>query len=299
MKSCWPPTPLNSWFVERRLAEGDREDVPAPVRALAPSGHHAFLDQVLHAGGEQLGVDAEVLAVGEAGGDGVGDAADPELERRAVGHVRRDGLADHVVFGGEGATLELDQRLAVLDDRVDLRDVQHGVAERSRHELVDLDDQPPSLARRGGRVADGRAEAHVAGAIHRRHDRHEGVERDLLLEQARDLVEVRGNVVDARRVVRRFDELAVGRRQERRTGEDDAEQIAGEQGLRHRPDRVGVVDGERANLAGARSRGERGEQSRRLRHGDPEREASARSDRAHGALGRGQLAAVFGERVHR
>ena len=63
--------------------------------------------QIHHAIGEHLGVDAQVLAVHQEGGDGIGNAADAELQGGAIfdqfGDVTADGLFG---LGGRGRRAE-------------------------------------------------------------------------------------------------------------------------------------------------------------------------------------------------
>ena len=121
--------------VEQLLAAGgEAADDLALVQRLVLAGDHALSDQPHDAVGEHLGVDAQVVAVGQRGQHRVGDPADAELQRVAVGdqagHVAGDlacrfvGLVDH---------RPLEQRLVVRDEVVDLADVEEAVAERAGH----------------------------------------------------------------------------------------------------------------------------------------------------------------------
>ena len=64
---------------------------------LAPVRDDARLDEIDHAVGEHLGVDAEIVLVEQAPQHRVGDRADAHLQRGAVGHERGDVLADGVL----------------------------------------------------------------------------------------------------------------------------------------------------------------------------------------------------------
>ena len=71
-------------------------DVLAAVR------DDAGLDEIDHAVGEHLGVDAEVVLVEQAAQHRVGNRADAHLQRRAVGDERGDVLADGVLDRVDG-----------------------------------------------------------------------------------------------------------------------------------------------------------------------------------------------------
>ena len=57
------------------------------------AGGDAALDEVDDPVGQQLGVDAEVAVVAQRVEHRVRDAADPDLQRRAVGDALHDGAA--------------------------------------------------------------------------------------------------------------------------------------------------------------------------------------------------------------
>ena len=76
---------------------------------------------------------AEVAAVVEPGEHGIGGAADPELDRGAVGDQRRRSApAIDLVLGQRCPPLDLDQRAVVLDHDGEPIGGHDGVAERVR-----------------------------------------------------------------------------------------------------------------------------------------------------------------------
>ena len=109
---------------------------------------------------EHLGVDAEVAPAAEAREDGVGNPADPHLQRRAVAdearHVEADLPADVV----DRLDRELRQRVVHRNEVGDLLDVDERVAVRPRHPRVHLGEDQPRGVDRGPDDVDRDAEAH-------------------------------------------------------------------------------------------------------------------------------------------
>ena len=97
---------MNRYSALRADHEGG--DDLAAVDLLARAGHDAGLDQVDHAVGEHLGVDAQVALVAQRAPRPLRDRPDPQLQGRAIrdqlGHV----LADpplHVADAGVGCVV--------------------------------------------------------------------------------------------------------------------------------------------------------------------------------------------------
>ena len=181
-------------------AGGETADDLAAVQRLVLAGDHAEPGELHHAVGEHLGVDAEIVLVRQHGEDGVGDIADAELERGAIGDQPFEVQGDvahrlgHLVAGRP-----LEQRLGVVDELVDLVDMNERVAERARHPLVDLGDD--ELGRFDRRLRDVDRDAQAAPAVLvRRTDAHQ---RDVdaqspRAKQGRHLGQKHGSVVGAR-----------------------------------------------------------------------------------------------------
>ena len=108
---------------------------------LRVSGHHALLDEVDDAVGEQLRVDAEVAVIAERGEDGVRDRADADLERRAVGDPLDDPLGDRLVTLVRHGGRDLDERLVALAPAEQLGGVDLVEALGARHPVVDLEEE--------------------------------------------------------------------------------------------------------------------------------------------------------------
>jgi len=120
------------------------------VEALPFPGDDAPLHQVDDPVGEHLGVHAQVLLLVQVGQDGVGHAAVADLDGRPVrdqvGHVLPDAR------GGAGdlpLTGELQDRLVVLHEVIDLLEVQPAVPAQAGHVGVDLGDDHVSMHGRG------------------------------------------------------------------------------------------------------------------------------------------------------
>ena len=128
------------------------------VALLAGTGDDARLDEVDDRVREHLGVDAEVALVAEGQRHGRRDGADPELERRAVGHELRDVLADPPLDVADLAGRVLVRRDVHLDREVDVVHVDEALAEGPRHRPVELDDDRLRGPDRGVHRLDRRAE---------------------------------------------------------------------------------------------------------------------------------------------
>ena len=160
----------------------------APVAFLATAVDDALLDEIDDDVGEHLGVDAEVALVGERLADGGGNAADAHLDRGPVGDQVGHELADARFDLAELADEMLVRRHVALHRQVDLIDVDEALAERSRHALVELDDDGLGRPDRGMHGLDaGTQRAEAVGVGRRRVDEH-GVEwQEPAVEQARDV----------------------------------------------------------------------------------------------------------------
>ena len=177
--------------VQPPAADREAGDDLAPLPRLAPAGEDAALQQRDDPVGDDVGVDTEVAPVREVLERGVGDAAEADLQRRAV----LDDAAD--VAGDPLDDLRFGRRVHVFDERrvdrhqpVDLAHVHRRVAHRARHRRVDLGDDERG-ARYGRRQhVDGDAQAHVAELVRRRHLDQRDVDADAAdgdqLRHARD-----------------------------------------------------------------------------------------------------------------
>ena len=137
---------------------------------LPPPGEDALLQQRNDRVGDHVRVDAQVPAVGQVLERRVGDAAQADLQRRAV----LDDAAD--VAGDLLDDLILGRRMDVLADgrrhghqTVDAVDVQHRVAHGPRHRWIDLGDDQTRLGDRRWDHVHRNAKAHVAVLVGHRH----------------------------------------------------------------------------------------------------------------------------------
>jgi hypothetical protein len=120
-------------------ADQERTDDASLVHRLAIVCDATLLDEVDHASGEHLGVDAEVFVIGESCQDSVGNVSDAHLQGGAVfDQVFGDEVADfRFYFRGRAASV-LGKRRIYFDGDVDMADVDDAVAEGSRHARVHL-----------------------------------------------------------------------------------------------------------------------------------------------------------------
>ncbi len=135
------------------------------------------LDHVDHAVGEELGVDAQVLVVGQVLQHRVGDAADTHLQGGAVGDHAGNVLADLEVQLGTAALRRQRNGVVHLDDAVQPADVDEAVAQGARHLPVDLGDDDARFLGRGFGGAHLDAEAAEAVLVWRRQRHQRGVQR--------------------------------------------------------------------------------------------------------------------------
>jgi len=215
-------------------AQHERGHELASVKRLGLAGDDPALEQRHHAVREHLGVYPEVALALEEQQHGVGDLADPHLERRPVldqrGDVPPDGPSHLPDLRG---LRKLQHRPVDLDDVGELGDVDERVAQGAGHLLVrqgDHDARP--LGRRLGAL-----HAHPVGAeavlvrgadVDQRHVHRQ----DPFREEAGDLAEVDGHEIGAAGVDGLPD---VGAREERPVAEG-----AGEA----RVDVVGIAEGQ-------------------------------------------------------
>ena len=176
----------------------------------------------------------------------------------------------------------------MLDDRVQLRDVDPGVAVDARHLVVDLgDDDLGGLDRCLVRVDVG-AEAHVAVPVGARDADHRHADVDELEQQPRHLVEVVRDVVCGARL----HGVAVEAVHEQRLPVDHVGEVRREDGLGGGPHREQAGHAQVAEPAGARTVRHRLNQRGRLAHGVAlEHEGPVRDERDR-LGGRAQLVAV-------
>jgi hypothetical protein len=130
-------------------------------------GDDPRLVELHHRVDHHLGVHAEVLLVLERQRRGVGDAPDAQLDGGLVGDQLGDVVADGQVGGvglGRGERRDL---VVVLDEPVDVRDVQVGVAERARQVLVDLQEDEVGVLQDVLLVGDAQRERDEALGVHR------------------------------------------------------------------------------------------------------------------------------------
>ena len=172
------------------------DDSVAVVR-LAAAGHHAGLDEIDDAIGDDVAVDAEVAAVLEVPQRLVGNAAEPDLQRRAVvddgGDVARDplrGLARRRMAVFRHRRVDADQRIEAVE-------MDEAVAVGARHRRVDLGDHPARDGQHRRREVDGDPEADEAARIGRGDLKQRDVDRQpAARQQARHLLEADRHVVE-------------------------------------------------------------------------------------------------------
>ena len=168
-------------IIELAGAVADAEDALAAVELLAPVGDLPGPIERQVAVAHQLRVHAQILQVGlgDEAAEGVGHAADAELQGDAVREVREDIGGDLPVDVADLHRRGMGKFLVVLDDGVHFRDMDavrlqaHDVG----HVRVDLDDH---FVRRVDQLLLGAVRepvAEIAVAVHRGHGDHRDVHR--------------------------------------------------------------------------------------------------------------------------
>ncbi len=146
-------------------AEGG--DGLSPIDVLSGIVNDPGLHQIRDPVGEELGVDAEVLFVGEVREDRVGDRPVAHLDRGAVLDHPRDVASDPLGDLPGDRVLIGQKRLVVVDEVVDVLDADEPVTVDSGHVGVDLgDDDCRRLDRRFDDV-DADPQAHEAVPVGR------------------------------------------------------------------------------------------------------------------------------------
>ena len=141
-------------------------------------------------------MDAQVAVVLQGVADGVGQGADPHLQRRPVldqigddptdGEVGRLGLGPgHDQQGG-----------GVFDDPGDPGDMDGAVAEHARHVRIDLDHDGPGRVRHRLGVVRVGPEREESVGVHRRDGADQRIHPDFVAQQARRLLEAGRDELD-------------------------------------------------------------------------------------------------------
>jgi hypothetical protein len=156
------------------------------AQLLAGAGDDAAVDEVDEPVGEQFRVDAEVAVPRQGAEDGVTDAADADLQRRAIGDLLHDCSSDALVALVRKRRRDLDERTRRLAPPDDLRDVDLVEPERARHPRIGLEEEGHASDHRR-HVLGVRPEAEVTvGVGHARSSDHERAAR-AAAHQFRDL----------------------------------------------------------------------------------------------------------------
>ena len=170
----------------------------AAVQRLALAVDDARLHQIDHAVRAHLGVNAQVALVVQTMENGLGDAADPGLQRGAVGNERGHVARHAHVHLGERLGAVLQQRPVALHNRGDMAHVHGGFAVRARHLPIHFGNHDPGAARGRQRAIHRGPQAHESVRIRRRNLHQHHVERQRAgLEEAFNLAEKDGCVIGA------------------------------------------------------------------------------------------------------
>ena len=103
-----------------------------------PVVNHPALDQRYYAVGHGFGMQSQILVRSQSGKYGIGDAADPDLQRRAVGNLFGDITSYFLLlFIGNGYR-QRNQRFVYFHTCVDPGNMNQRIAIRERHLLIDL-----------------------------------------------------------------------------------------------------------------------------------------------------------------
>ena len=122
------------------VSDDESADRPALVQVLVAVGDNAALDHVRHGSTDLLGVDAQVMTVHQLKADGVGDAAEAQLDAVAVVDHLCGQTSDGLLSLADGGILQLIQGQVGLDDHVGHSHGQSAVAGQVRNGRVDLED---------------------------------------------------------------------------------------------------------------------------------------------------------------
>ncbi len=191
-------------------------DAAPRIAAFVGVGDDAALDQVDQHVGDDAGMHAELAMVVERTGDRRRQRADAELHGRAIGDQRSNPLRHRAFDCGRLGIRHVDDAVVTLDQHVDVRALQAGIAAHGRERGVDQrdhqarradhrlrevgDDAEREAARRKGLDLNERdIDAQLAATDERRH-RADMARHDL--RQRRDVPVVGGAVEGAEREMR-------------------------------------------------------------------------------------------------
>ena len=177
-------------FVEPARADAEARDDLAGMQRLLTPGDHALLDEIEHGIGDDVRVNAEIAAIVQMPQRLVGNAPEIDMQCRAVlddlGDIAGNALGNRI----GGLMRVFDERSLDADKAIDPVDVQERVAERPRHERIDLGDNRLGVAQHAHGDIDRDAEADEAVRVGRRHLHEGNISLDApVLGQMRDLGE--------------------------------------------------------------------------------------------------------------
>src|SRR5262245_21861370 len=143
------------------------DDTTAMAR-LAVTRHRAGLDQVQNAIGDDVAMDAEVAPIPEMAQRFIGDAAQPDLERRAVVYNRSD-VARNALRDLAGLRMEILRHGYIdVDQCIEAVEMDEALAVGAWHRRIDFGDDAASDPEDRGCKIHGHAEADEASGIRRR-----------------------------------------------------------------------------------------------------------------------------------
>ena len=122
------------------VGDDESTDGPTSVQVFIAVGDDAALDHVGHGSADLLGVDAQVVAVHQLEADGVGDAAEAQLDAVAVVNHLSSILSNGLLSLADGGILQLVQGQVGLDDDIGHSHGQGAVAGQVGDAGVDLED---------------------------------------------------------------------------------------------------------------------------------------------------------------
>ena len=122
------------------VSDDESTNGPALIQVLITVGDNALLDHVSHGSADLLGVDAQVVTVHQVEADGVGDAAEAQLDAVAVVNHLSSVACDSLLSLADGGILQLVQIQIGLDDHVSHSHGQSAVAGQVGDAGVNLED---------------------------------------------------------------------------------------------------------------------------------------------------------------
>src|SRR5262249_24423579 len=141
--------------VEPPRAQAVAGDDAATVARLTAPGDHAGLDELHYSIGHDIAMDAEISVTLEMAEGLIGNAPEPDLQRRAVLYDRCDVARDALRDLGDLGMPVFRHRRVDFHERIEMLEMDEALTVRARHRWVHLSDHATGDPQNRWREVDG------------------------------------------------------------------------------------------------------------------------------------------------